>query len=104
MHNHVSRKNEIIRAVSKEFAVGENVLVRDYRVCNNKWGNAQIVDVLALATYPVKTGEGLLWKRHIKTSNEEWIYMDILSRLLQVNHCSYYFFCLIFNKRRLKLL
>ena len=52
------------RRKDRTWAVGERVLVRDYRRDANKWSRGQITKVLGTHTYLVMLEEGLVVKRH----------------------------------------
>lgn len=52
-----------LRSKSRDFAPGQQVMVRDYHLNTNKWTRGKIINQLGPVTYEVET-EGKIVKRH----------------------------------------
>ena len=68
LHNRVNKRTSASAITSKEpreLAVGDRVLVRDYRQAKESWIEGVVIQKLGPVTYKVQVDNNLIWKRHI---------------------------------------
>lgn len=56
------------------FKLNDKVWVRDLRSNVPKWCEGVVVNILGSRTCKIRTGEGMIWKRHLESDKSKFLH------------------------------